>query len=367
MPEGGERATGREHGRAYLGLRGLAKSYGQVPVVEIDALDVHRGELFALLGPSGCGKSTTMRMIAGFEQPDRGEVWLEGESLRHRPIHRRGVAMVFQDYSLFPHMTVFANIAFGLRMQRVPDEPLRKRVAATLETMRLSGFDHRFPRELSGGQQQRVALARALVVDPKVLLLDEPLSNLDAKLREEMRIELKDIQRSTGVTMIFVTHDIEEAFALADRIAVMNRGRIEQLGSATDIYYRPTNEFIATFVGQPNVFAGTLQAGPGPGDRGFHSRSGLAMSVNASPDLAPGTVGKVFVRPEHVLLSTSGSESGNSFRATVERRIFLGEVTRYVLRIGDDRIMALATREFAEGSGVTACWSPEHALFLRQQ
>ncbi|MCC6194603.1 MAG: ABC transporter ATP-binding protein [Burkholderiales bacterium] len=357
-------AAGAPAGSAgYLSLRDVAKSYESSPVVDIAALDIGEGELFALLGPSGCGKSTTLRLIAGFESHDRGGFWLAGQALANRPIHKRDVAMVFQDYALFPHMSVFDNVAFGLRMRRVPAAAVAERVSAALGTVRLQGFDHRLPRELSGGQQQRVAIARALVVMPKLLLLDEPLSNLDAKLREEMREELKDIQKSTNITTIFVTHDIQEAFALADRVGVMNHGRIVQIGSSTDIYCRPENEFVATFVGQSNIVAGALTDGPGAEGR-FRSNSGLEMSVTVPRPARSGAPGKVFVRPEHVRLSDSPPAHCNAFEARVLRRTFLGESKRYVLQVGNESLVATTTEELPENGRVKVYWREEHAVFI---
>lgn len=353
----------QDPGPGYLSLRQLAKSYGNAPVVDIAELDIGEGEFFALLGPSGCGKSTTLRLIAGFESPARGEIWLGGQPIAQRPIHKRDVAMVFQDYALFPHMTVFDNVAFGLRMRRTSHTTTVDKVAAVLKAVRLDRFEHRLPRELSGGQQQRVAIARALVVNPKVLLLDEPLSNLDAKLREEMRVELKDIQRSTGVATVFVTHDIQEAFALADRIGVMNQGRIVQIGSAVDLYCRPETEFVATFVGQSNVFTGALAVQSSP-DTPFVSSSGLKMAVTLLRPASPGTPGKVFVRPEHVRLSEPPAGCRNVFDATVIRKTFLGDATRFLLQVGDERLIATTAADLNHDERVSVHWLQEHAVFL---
>ncbi len=216
-------------------------------------LDIAAGEFFALLGPSGCGKTTSLRMIAGFEMPDSGRVHVGGEDITDVPVHRRDMGMVFQSYALFPHRTVAENVAFGLRMRDVPKADIDRRVAAALAQVALTGLEARKPGQLSGGQQQRVALARALVVEPRVLLCDEPLGALDRKLRQQMQFELKDLQKRLGVTLVFVTHDQEEALAMSDRIAVMNKGRVEQVGTPTEIYESPRTRFVADFIGEINV------------------------------------------------------------------------------------------------------------------
>jgi ABC-type Fe3+/spermidine/putrescine transport system ATPase subunit len=239
----------------------VSRSYGSVVAVSHLTLDVTAGEFLTLLGPSGCGKTTTLNMIAGFLQPSAGEIWLRGRRVESLPPYRRDTAMVFQQYALFPHMTVFENIAFGLRMRRTPAAQLRARVDEALALVGLPGLGDRFPLQLSGGQQQRVALARAIAVRPAVLLLDEPLSNLDLKLREGMRLELKRLHRELGTTTIFVTHDQTEALVLSTRIAVMHQGRIEQVGAPQEIYEQPRSRFVAEFVGQTNLLRGRVVSG----------------------------------------------------------------------------------------------------------
>jgi len=234
-------------------LINITKIYGKVKAAYKVNLHVKEGELFTLLGPSGCGKTTILRIIAGFEVPDEGRVLIGGKDVTDLPPYRRGTSMVFQNYALWPHMTVFENVAYGLRVRGVPKTELKRRVKEVLEMVKLEGLENRYPHQLSGGQQQRVALARALVVQPHVLLLDEPLSNLDAKLRIEMREELKRLQKALGITTIYVTHDQEEAMVLSDRIAVMNQGEILQVGTPRDIYERPVNFFVATFIGRSSV------------------------------------------------------------------------------------------------------------------
>jgi ABC-type Fe3+/spermidine/putrescine transport system ATPase subunit len=242
-----------------LSLSGVAKRYGGDVAVEDVDLEVAAGEFLTLLGPSGCGKSTLLRIIAGLTDPDRGRVWLEGEEVQDLPAHRRRTAMVFQSYALFPHMTVARNVAFGLVMRGLDRRQIQHKVADALALVELEGLAGRYPRELSGGQQQRVALARALVTEPKVLLLDEPLSNLDAKLRDRLRIELRALQRRLGLTTLFVTHDQAEAMALSDRIAVMTKGRLVETGTPEEIYSRPKSRFAAEFVGVANLLPGELR------------------------------------------------------------------------------------------------------------
>jgi len=236
----------------------LTKRFGEVLAVDAVSLDIRTGEFFSLLGPSGCGKTTTLRMIGGFELPTSGRIELRGRDVTLVPPERRPVNMVFQSYALFPHLSVFDNVAFGLRRRKVPDADVRRRVGVTLELVRLTGYDRRGPGELSGGQQQRVALARALVCEPTVLLLDEPLGALDLKLRRQLQVELKRVQVEVGITFVYVTHDQEEALALSDRIAVLNGGRIEQLGTPEELYDRPRTRFVADFIGTTNLLAGKV-------------------------------------------------------------------------------------------------------------
>ena len=240
---------------------------GKVVAVDQVTLDIAAGEFFSLLGPSGCGKTTSLRMIAGFEMPDSGRVHVGGQDITDVPVHRRDMGMVFQSYALFPHRTVAENVAFGLRMRDVPKPEIARRVAAALAQVALTGLEDRKPGQLSGGQQQRVALARALVVEPRVLLCDEPLGALDRKLRQQMQFELKELQRRLGVTLVFVTHDQEEALAMSDRIAVMNAGRVEQVGAPTEIYERPRTRFVADFIGEINILEeGATAARPAAGE-----------------------------------------------------------------------------------------------------
>jgi putative spermidine/putrescine transport system ATP-binding protein len=296
---------------SHLVLEGLSKSYGGVSAVDALDLKVERGEFVSLLGPSGCGKTTTLQMIAGFVAADRGRILLDGGDLVAVAPNRRGLGIVFQSYALFPHMTVAENIAFGLEMRSVPKSERESRTLEAMALVGLKGFADRYPRRMSGGQQQRVALARALVIKPALLLLDEPLSNLDAKLREEMQSELRQIQRSVGTTTILVTHDQHEAMALSDRIVVMNQGRVEQIGAPDAVYGRPASAFVAGFLGKTNVLRGT---GDGRG----------AVTVGefllALPGAASGPV-QLAVRPERLVFAAAGAPG---FEARVSSRVFQG-------------------------------------------
>ncbi|QDA30696.1 ABC transporter ATP-binding protein [Thermococcus indicus] len=267
-------------------LKGVLKEWEDFRL-SIERLKVKDSEFLTLLGPSGCGKTTTLRMIAGFEKPERGEILFDGRPVNDLPPYERGIGIVFQDYALFPHMTVFKNIAFGLEMKGLPRAEIERRVRWALELVGLEGLENRYPEQLSGGQQQRVALARALVVEPDVLLLDEPLSNLDAKIRERLRGEIKRIQRELGITTVYVTHDQEEAMAVSDRIAVMNVGHVEQVGKPLELYYRPKTEFVARFLGLSNILE--LKA-----ENGRACLGGLCFDVGREGKV------RIFFRPESV-------------------------------------------------------------------
>ena len=289
-----------------LALRGIAKSFGETAAVADVDLDVAAGEFLTLLGPSGCGKSTLLRIIAGLVEPDRGRVRLDGEEVQDLPAHRRRTAMVFQSYALFPHMTVERNTAFGLVMRGLDRGEIRRRVAETLALVELQGLAGRYPRELSGGQQQRVALARALVTEPRVLLLDEPLSNLDAKLRDRLRIELRALQRRLALTAIFVTHDQAEAMALSDRIAVMSGGRVVELGTPEEIYSRPQSRFAAEFVGIANLLPGTL----GNDGRQHFVATALGRFAVSPPAPLAGPEASVCLRPEDIAFAPAAEGPG---------------------------------------------------------
>ncbi|HSS76531.1 MAG TPA: ABC transporter ATP-binding protein [Thermoanaerobaculia bacterium] len=316
----------------------VTKRFEGVTAVDEVTLEIGHGELFALLGPSGCGKTTLLRMIAGLEEPDAGTIRIGGADVTAMPAHQRPVNMVFQQYALFPHLTVERNVAFGLRYKALPKAAQTERVAAALSLVRMTGFERRRPDQLSGGQRQRIALARALVLEPQVLLLDEPLAALDPNLRREVQVELKALQRSLGITFVFVTHDREEALALSDRIAVMDRGRVEQVGSPVEVFESPATEFVARFLGATNVFLAE------DGSRRF------------------------VVRPEKLALCPSG-ESGRP--VTVLERVYHGASTEWIVedRHGG-RFTVLAQNSgselpFPPGSAALLCWDRRHEVILR--
>jgi putative spermidine/putrescine transport system ATP-binding protein len=343
-----------------LELRGVCKNFGRTAAIAGLDLRLDRGEMVALLGPSGCGKTTTLRIVAGFEQPDAGEVWLRGRPATGLPPYRRDVGLVFQSYALFPHMTAFDNVAYGLRRRGVAAQELRRRVDEALAMVHLDALGGRYPRELSGGQQQRVAVARAIVIQPSILLFDEPLSNLDAKLRQAMRGELRAVQRRLGITALFVTHDQEEALALADRIAVMNAGRIEQIGSGEDVYRRPRTRFVAGFIGECNFLTGRLHAG-GQLEIG-------GGRVPAPPDTAA-PVGPVTValRPEDVSLDSVPAPGDAVLAGRITAMVYLGFTRRYSISLPDGAdVIAVRQRDaatpFRPGDEVVLAWRPADAV-----
>ncbi len=313
-------------------LEGVTKRFGRTVAVDHVTLDIPRGVIFTLLGPSGCGKTTTLRIIAGFEYPDEGRVLFAGEDVTKKKPYERNTAMVFQNYALWPHMTVFENVAFGLRVRRLLREEVRRRVKWALSLVGLEGLEDRYPNQLSGGQQQRVALARALVVEPSVLLLDEPLSNLDAKLRLRMREEIVRLQRKLGITTIYVTHDQEDAMSISDYIAVMNRGRVLQVGPPREVYDNPANLFVATFIGRSTYITGTVtetQDGYVVVDS-----NGVRVKARTAPGkrLDKGDKAIVIIRPEDFTLEPESPED-NNFEGTVEVAMFLGSFTQVSLKL----------------------------------
>jgi putative spermidine/putrescine transport system ATP-binding protein len=352
-----------------LSVRRLRKSFGAVVAVGEVSLDAAPGEFLSLLGPSGCGKSTVLRMVAGLLEPDAGQVVLAGEDITRVAVHRRNLGLVFQSYALFPHMTVFENVAFGLRRRGVGEAELRPRVLRMLELVRLGPLGARRPSELSGGQQQRVALARALVTEPRVLLLDEPLSNLDALLRDEMRVELKRLQERLGTTMIFVTHDQVEALILSDRVVVMQGGWVEQIGPPEDVYRRPATPFVARFLGRANFLAGTV-AGTDAGRIVVALDGGLAVVATARPGLPSGERVQATIRQENIRLAPAGAGPGraNRFAATVVFHAFAGQAHHYVVQLADGRELEVAAPAaalpLARGAPAVIEWDPEDVVLL---
>ncbi len=316
-------------------VKNLVKKFGNVVAVDNVSFEVKHGEFLTLLGPSGCGKTTTLRCIAGLEIPDDGEIYIGSKLVSAPrkgvfvPPEKRNIGMVFQNYAVWPHMTVFDNIAYPLKIRGVPKDEIRRRVKRVLELVHLEGLENRYPHQLSGGQQQRVALARALVMEPEVLLLDEPLSNLDAKLREEMRFEIKEIQRSVGITVIYVTHDQAEAMAMSDKIAVMNKGKILQIGSPIEIYRKPANAFVAEFIGLANFLEyKSLKFGENCVEVELKGGS----TIKCSPPVKTGNEYVVVARPSDIEISTNPSP--DSIPGTVVRATFLGGSIDYRIDIG---------------------------------
>jgi spermidine/putrescine transport system ATP-binding protein len=349
-------------GVADVRLVEVTKRFDDVTAVDRLSLEIEHGSFFALLGPSGCGKTTTLRMIGGFEQPTEGQIYLGDTEVSGLPSYKRDVNTVFQSYALFPHLSVFENVAFGLRRQGVRGETLTGQVNEILRLVGLEGMGKRKPRQLSGGQQQRVAVARALVNKPKVLLLDEPLGALDLKLRKQMQLELKGIQHDIGITFVHVTHDQEEAMTMADQIAVMNHGRIEQLGTPTELYETPSTAFVAGFLGVSNLIPGMVS---GSDTVRLHS----GPEVRVRPDALAGRTGEVAVgiRPEKIEL---GQGQPNSLEGTVVEQAYVGVSTQYIVETGCGRLTVYRQNASpglngaAAGQRLTLSWSPESTFVV---
>ena len=360
----------RDVSKIFSDIRGRE---GDVVALHHITLDIRPGEFFTLLGPSGCGKTTTLRLIGGFETPTSGEVFIEGQPMNDVPPYRRPVNIVFQNYALFPHLTVAQNIAFGLAVKKVPRAEREQKVREALELVRLPGIGDRKPEQLSGGQQQRVALARALVNEPAVLLLDEPLGALDLKLRKQMQLELKHLQQQVGITFIYVTHDQEEALTMSDRIAVMEAGEIQQVGDPVTIYEKPATRFVADFIGESNFLKGNILSEAGghvslavAGGRVWASAEGVAVS--------PGDAVTLTVRPEKLVLVAPEQANGAALSGIVRETVYLGTDTRYVigLQSGETlvaRLQNIAGKgrgEFAVGDTVGVAWALEDARVLKE-
>jgi len=330
-------------------LRAVTKRFGTLTAVNAITLKVRRGEFLSLLGPSGCGKTTSLRLIAGFEQPDEGEILIGGTDAASAPPYKRDVNTVFQHYALFPHMSVLDNVAYGLKQRKVGKPERHARAREALELVRMTGRESARPSTLSGGQQQRVALARALVMNPRVLLLDEPLGALDLKLRKEMQIELKRIQHQVGITFIYVTHDQEEALSMSDRVAVMSNGVIEQLDEPRAIYDRPLTPFVADFIGDMNFLEGEVAEAA---DGGFAIDTGAGIVVRGRGDVAKGTRVRVGLRPERIVAAPGRSAgTANSGTAEVITKMYLGDQIQIVAKLGGDR--SVIVREQRASAGPT--------------
>jgi putative spermidine/putrescine transport system ATP-binding protein len=329
-------------------LEGVTVRYGSTTAVESVSLEVRPGEFLSLLGPSGCGKTTTLRAIAGFVSCAAGRIEIDGTEVTATPAHRRGVGLVFQNYALWPHMTVFENVAFGLKLRHVEGPRLRAKVDEVIALTNLTGFERRYPRELSGGQQQRVAMARALALDPPVLLMDEPLSNLDRKLRIEMRRELKQLQYRLGTTTLYVTHDQEEALSMSDRVGVMDKGRILRIGKPDEIYDNPGNEFIAGFVGNINLLEGTVDSSAKDVCT-VRTDDGLSLTIAHSAQLATGLRVRLMVRPERIRLAAGRPAELNALSGRVAFVEYFGTTIRYYVELGGGRQLSVQCQNTGVG------------------
>jgi len=353
-------------------LNAVSKRYGSVEAVRSLDLEIRRGEFFTLLGPSGCGKTTTLRIVAGFEEPDDGRVLIDGDDVAGMPPFRRPTNTVFQSYALFPHLSVEENVAFGLKRKKVPRDEMRRRVGEELERVGLADTAKRKPRQLSGGQQQRVALARALVNRPSVLLLDEPLGALDLKLRKRLQLELKEIQRDVGITFVYVTHDQEEALTMSDRIAVMNEGLVEQVAEPEEVYERPASTFVAGFIGVSNLLPGEIVSANGDGPA-LKLDSGAVLPLAGSPGISPGARCHAIVRPEKLEVNGAG---GAAVEGLLESSVYLGTATQLVVRMPDGASLTALVPNVGEearrslpspGADVTLSWAPEHMHIVGEE
>jgi spermidine/putrescine ABC transporter ATP-binding subunit len=356
---------------ATVRLENLTKRFGDVVAVDAINLEIRAGEFLTLLGPSGSGKTTTLLMVAGFQLPTQGEIYIDDQPMVYTPPNKRNLGMVFQHYALFPHMTVFENIAFPLKMRKLPKAETRDRVKEVLEIVRLPGFEHRYPRQLSGGQQQRVALARCIVFNPRVLLMDEPLGALDKKLREEMQLEIKRIQEELGITVVYVTHDQEEALTMSDRIAVMNHGCIEQLGEPTELYEQPINLFVADFIGESNLLKGPV-VNVADGVCTLALTDSVLVQAPAIGEMKPGEEIYLVIRPERPRFITDKTLFPNIIEGTVEAVIYVGESTKYEIRVqGHEpffvvkRPNIVGDKRYHRGDQVIIGWTREDGIMLR--
>lgn len=369
MTEGrGRRFTPQSSG-VEVCLENLTKIFGDVTAVDDVSLRVRPGEFLTLLGPSGSGKTTTLLMIAGFEMATEGEIQLDGDSITYRPPHKRNIGMVFQKYALFPHMTVAQNIGFPLKMRGVGKSVIAEEVRGALEIVRLSGYEQRYPSQLSGGQQQRIALARAVVFQPDVLLMDEPLGALDKKLREDMQLEIKRIHEELGITVVYVTHDQAEALTMSDRIAVLNEGRIEQLGTPSELYESPANLFVADFIGESNCFSGRV-AEVANGVCSIVTEDDHTLNGPAVEGVPVGDQVCFVVRPERIRFADGPDDGPNVIKGVVKEVIYVGDTTKYLIETprGETLVLKHYTRHnqipYQRGQDVAVTWTTADVVTL---
>jgi iron(III) transport system ATP-binding protein len=360
---------------AIVSLRGLSKKFTEAAAVDALDLEIADGEFVSLLGPSGCGKTTTLRLLAGFLQPDAGEIRVDGELISSPrlvvPPERRNMSMIFQSYAVWPHMTVGQNVAYGLKFKKLSPREVDAKVTKVLELVHLASLKDRYSAELSGGQQQRVALARALIVEPRILLMDEPLSNLDANLREEMRFEIRRLHEEFKITTVYVTHDQAEAMATSDRIAVLDRGRLVQVGKPMEIFDRPRTRFVAEFVGKANILIGRLES-----DGSMVLGNGEKIRVQSGGNVAASGPAAVCLRPHNLVLVSDGAAAGqlaeqgyNLFGGTVRRSIYFGDAVDYTIDLDGQstlRVIAPPAQRFAPGQAIHAAAHPEHCVVVRE-
>jgi spermidine/putrescine ABC transporter ATP-binding subunit len=351
-------------------LKSLTKKYGSVVAVDNISLHVSEGEFLTLLGPSGSGKTTTLMLIAGFQTPTAGQIHIRGKNILSVPPYNRNIGMVFQNYALFPHMTVFGNIAFPLKMRKHPKNEIKKRVEKVLETVKLPEFEKRYPKQLSGGQQQRVALARALVYDPPLLLMDEPLGALDKKLREYMQIEIRNLQRELKITSLYVTHDQQEALTMSDRIAVFDQGQIQQIGTPDELYEKPINRFVADFIGESNIIEGYIAHLNDHSAAITTAANEVLIPCPRLPDLSLNQKIQLVIRPEKIKFIESSNVLPVALKGVVEEQIYIGEIIRYRIRISKEQLLDLnqqisyGVTAFDKGDHVLIGWGLEDSKIL---
>jgi putative spermidine/putrescine transport system ATP-binding protein len=355
-----------------LTIRDLRKTYGPVVAIEGASLELREGEFLTLLGPSGSGKTTMLMIIAGLTQPDAGEVWIDGRLATYTPSYKRDIGMVFQNYALFPHLSVYENIAFPLRMRKAPEATIAKEVQRALELVQLPDVGPRLPRALSGGQQQRIALARCIIYRPSIVLMDEPLGALDKKLRDQMKLEIKHLHTELGITVLYVTHDQEEAMIMSDRVCLMNDARIEQVGAPEELYFRPRTTFVADFLGESNLLDATVLALEGDWAM-LRTTCGATVRAPSEAGLAAGEPVKLMVRPENMSLLGPGESADNAIEAVLDDVILVGGVTKHYARLRDGAVVSATSltrgppRPVERGAAVRLGWPRERTVALPER